>query len=89
LRKQRAIAKELSALPAIDEDPQIALVTLCSDFTHELGRFVDGNGSRPEYILQMRPKFVILQQLIEETKPKLFADKAPDSQNGLNTIVES
>jgi hypothetical protein len=89
LRKQRVIAKELSGLPAIDEDPQTALVTLCGEFTHELGQFVDGNGSRPEYILQMRPKFVALQELIDETKPKLFGDRAPNGQNGLNATVKS
>lgn len=89
MRKQRAISKELSALPAIDEDPQTALVTLCGEFTHELGQFVDGNGSRPEYILQMRPKFVALQKLIDETKPKILADNAANVKNGLNIAVES
>jgi hypothetical protein len=87
LKQQRAIAKGLSA--AIDGDPQIELVTLCRDFTVELGKFLNGNGSQPEYILQMRTLFVTLQELIGQTIPKLFADTVPNGQNGLNTTAQS
>jgi hypothetical protein len=82
MKQQRDIAKSLSLLPAVDEDAQISLVTLCTEFICELDRFVDGNGGQPEYLLQMRPTFLDLKQRIEKTKPKLSGSAIPDGELG-------
>lgn len=80
----RDIIKQQSTLPDTFMDaPQRKLLALCGEFTHALSQYVDGNGSRPEYYVQMKPHFKQLKIVIEATKPQLLTEDTSDDKPGM------
>lgn len=84
----RDLIKQQNALPNTFVDaPQRKLVALCGEFTYALSQFVDGNGSRPEYYVQMKPHFKQLKIAIEATKPKLLTKEPRDDEPGMQSSL--
>jgi hypothetical protein len=78
----RDLAKQLAELPpTLEDDPQRKLIALCGEFTHVLSQYVDGDSTRPEYYVQMRPHFKKLKRNIEATKPVFLTDDTPAESN--------